>query len=231
MGVNLNAPDPEIMGKKRRRKFTAAYKLRILEEADTCTLPGQIGALLRREGLYASNLTTWRRQREEGQLKALSPRKRGRKPNPDRHLAKRVAQLERENQRLRDQIKKAQKIIRVQKKNLQRCGDLPSQARNRREQLIRAAVQLRTEVGTAPACDALGISRATFYRRLKPTRAQANRPAPPLALSDQERQTVIDLLHCERFQDAAPRQIFACLLDEGTYHCSVRTMYRILRDE
>ncbi|SMC28138.1 Transposase [Desulfacinum hydrothermale DSM 13146] len=111
MGANLNAPDPEVMEKKRRRKFTAAYKLRILEEADACTLPGQIGAFLRREGLYSSHLTTWRRQREEGQLKALSPRKRGRKPNPDRHLAKRVAQLERENQRLRDQIKKAQTII------------------------------------------------------------------------------------------------------------------------
>lgn len=96
---------------------------------------------------------------------------------------------------------------------------------------MKAAVQLRTEVGTVQACDALGIARATFYRRLKPTRAQVNRPAPPLALSDQERQTVIDLLHCERFQDAAPRQIFACLLDEGTYHCSVRTMYRILKDE
>lgn len=116
MATNLNAPDPEVMEKKRRRKFTAAYKLRILEEADACTLPGQIGALLRREGLYSSNLTTWRRQRDEGQLKALSPRKRGRKANPDHHLAKRVAQLERENQRLRDQIKKAQTIIEVQKK-------------------------------------------------------------------------------------------------------------------
>ena len=114
--TNLNAPDPEVMEKKRRRKFTAAYKLRILEEADACTLPGQIGALLRREGLYSSNLTTWRRQRDEGLLKALSPRKRGRKPRPDSHLAKRVAQLERENQRLRDQIKKAQTIIEVQKK-------------------------------------------------------------------------------------------------------------------
>ncbi|WP_212636826.1 transposase [Desulfacinum hydrothermale] len=196
MGVNRNARDPEVMGKKRRRKFTAAYKLRILEEADACRLPGQIGALLRREGLYSSNLTTWRRQREEGQLKALSPRKRGRKPNPDRHLAKRVAQLERENQRLRDQIKKAQKIIRVQKENLRPRADLPSQARNRREQLIRAAVQWRTEVGTAPACDALGISRATFYRRLKSATKPANSPSPPLALSNEKRQTAMDPPHC-----------------------------------
>jgi transposase-like protein len=104
------------MEKKRRRKFTAAYKLRILEEADACTKPGEIGALLRREGLYSSNLTTWRRQRDEGLLQALSPKKRGRKPRPDSQLTNRIAELERENQSLRDQIKKAQTIIEVQKK-------------------------------------------------------------------------------------------------------------------
>jgi transposase-like protein len=104
------------MEKKRRRTFTAAYKLRILEEADACNKPGEIGALLRREGLYSSNLTTWRRQRDEGLLQALSPKKRGRRPTPVNPLARRLAELERENQKLRDQIKKAQTIIEVQKK-------------------------------------------------------------------------------------------------------------------
>jgi len=94
-----------------------------------------------------------------------------------------------------------------------------------------AAMELRTEVGTVQACDALSISRATFYRRLKPSRPQIKAPAPPLALSNEERQTVLDLLHSERFQDDSPRQVFACLLDEGYYHCSVRTMYRILKQE
>ncbi|MBC7322896.1 MAG: transposase, partial [Acetomicrobium sp.] len=104
------------MEKKRRRTFTAAYKLRILEEADACNKPGEIGALLRREGLYSSNLTTWRRQRDEGLLQALSPKKRGRRPTPVNPLARRLAELERENQKLRDQIKKAHTIIEVQKK-------------------------------------------------------------------------------------------------------------------
>lgn len=116
IGALLNAPDPEVMEKKPRRVFTAAYKLRILEEADACSKPGEIGALLRREGLYSSNLTTWRRQRDEGLLGALAPRKRGRKATPVNPLARRVAELERENQQLRERIKKAQSIIEVQKK-------------------------------------------------------------------------------------------------------------------
>ena len=113
---HLKVPDPEISEKQARRRFTAQYKLRILEEADECTEPGQIGALLRREGLYSSNLSTWRRQREEGQLQALSPKKRGRKQKPKNPLADRVAQLERKNRRLEQELKQARSIIEVQKK-------------------------------------------------------------------------------------------------------------------
>jgi len=111
-----NPPDPEVPASKPRRKFTAKYKLQILEEADACTEPGQIGALLRREGLYSSNLTTWRRQRDEGQLHGLSPKKRGRKSKAVNPLAKRVAELERETQQLRNKLRKAEIIIDVQKK-------------------------------------------------------------------------------------------------------------------
>ena len=113
---HLKAPDPEVSEKQARRKFTARYKLRILEEADGCTEPGQMGALLRREGLYSSNLTTWRRQREDGQLQALSPKKRGRKRKPRNPLADRVAQLEKKNRRLEHELKQARTIIEVQKK-------------------------------------------------------------------------------------------------------------------
>lgn len=116
IGAHLNAPDPEVLEKKPRRRFTAQYKLRILEKANACTEPGQIGALLRREGLYYSNLTTWRKQRDDGQLQALSPKKRGRRSKQKNPLAERVAQLERENRRLEHQLKQAQTIIEVQKK-------------------------------------------------------------------------------------------------------------------
>ena len=109
-------PDPEVSEKAARRRFTGAYKLRILKEAEACKGTSRCGALLRREGLYSSHLTTWRRQAEKGSLEALFPRKRGSKtayPNP---LKKRVETLEKETQRLRHQLKQAEIIIEVQKK-------------------------------------------------------------------------------------------------------------------
>jgi transposase-like protein len=111
-----NVPDPEVAEQKTRRYFTAKYKLRILQEADNCTESGQIGSLLRREGLYFSNLTTWRRQRDKGLLTALSPKKRGRKKQPRNPLAEKVTKLEKENQRLLLKLKQADTIIEVQKK-------------------------------------------------------------------------------------------------------------------
>lgn len=109
-------PDPEVTEKAARRKFTAKYKLRILQEAEACTTQGQIGALLRREGLYSSNLTTWRRQREQGTLEALSPKHRGPKAKNIDPSACRVAELEKENNRLKEKLKQAETIIDVQKK-------------------------------------------------------------------------------------------------------------------
>jgi hypothetical protein len=111
-----NVPDPEVKEQKTRRYFTAKYKLRILQEAENCTQSGEIGALLRREGLYSSHLTTWRRQREKGQLTGLSPKKRGRKKQQKNPLAEKVAKLEKENQKLRLKLKQADTIIEVQKK-------------------------------------------------------------------------------------------------------------------
>jgi transposase len=107
-------PDPEVVPKAKRRKFTAEYKRRILEEADNCTEAGQIGALLRREGLYSSHLTTWRRQRDRGVAKGLSPKKRGRKRKDE--LEREVARLQRENERLQASLEEAEMIIDVQKK-------------------------------------------------------------------------------------------------------------------
>jgi transposase len=109
-------PDPEVCEKKPRRRFTAAYKLRILKEFDACTQPMEKGALLRREGLYHSNICTWSRQREKGELQALAPKKRGRRAKEVNPLAKRIAQLEQDNRRLNEKLRKAETIIEVQKK-------------------------------------------------------------------------------------------------------------------
>ena len=119
--------DPEVPEKKPRRKFTAQYKLAILEEADKCTKPGQLGVLLRKEGLYSSNLTTWRQQKNDGLLTALAPKKRGRKKLEKSPLVKEVAKLQRENERLRKKLKKAETIIEVQKKMSDLLGNSQDQ--------------------------------------------------------------------------------------------------------
>jgi transposase-like protein len=112
----VRRPDPEVPERKARRQYTGRYKLGILKEVDACSSPGQIGAVLRREGLYHSNIRTWRRQRRKGILQGLSPKKRGRKTKKPNPLATRVAELERENRRLTEKLRKAETIIEVQKK-------------------------------------------------------------------------------------------------------------------
>lgn len=109
------APDPQVPEKPARRRFSAAYKLEVLKEADASTEPGQVGELLRRHGLYSSHLTTWRRERDLGALERLD-KKRGRKAKPRNPLAGRVAELERENRRLSRRLKQAEVVIEVQKK-------------------------------------------------------------------------------------------------------------------
>jgi transposase-like protein len=115
-------PDPEVEPQARRRQYSAKYKLGILEEADACTEPGQIGALLRREGLYSSHLTTWRRQRREGQLTALAPHKRGRTSQNQDAQAVELAQLRQDNQHLQARLQQAELIMDVQKKLSQLLG-------------------------------------------------------------------------------------------------------------
>jgi len=104
----------EVIARPVRRRFTAEYKLRILQEADRCA-PGELGALLRREGLYSSNLSKWRRQRQAGQLAGLKPKKRGRKVDAQ---AQELARLEREKARLQAQLERAELIMEAQKKLL-----------------------------------------------------------------------------------------------------------------
>ncbi len=115
-GARSSPPDPEVAAKPKRRQFTAEYRLRILEEADRCTQPGEVGQLLRREGLYSSHLTAWRKARRNGALRGLASKKRGAKPKARNPLEPKVRQLEAEVARLEGELHKAHTILDVQEK-------------------------------------------------------------------------------------------------------------------
>ena len=109
--ADAGVPDPELVEQAKRRKFTAKYKLEILEKADSCTQPGEIGELLRREGLYTSHLTYWRKQRRDGALKELG-QSRGRKPADRRD--QQIAELTRRAERAEAELANAKKVIEIQ---------------------------------------------------------------------------------------------------------------------
>lgn len=116
----------EVLAKAARRRFTAEYKRRILQEADRCTRPGEIGALLRREGLYSSHLSAWRAARERGELAGLGPKRRGPKAKQVDARDRRIRALERENRRLTVRAERAEALVEVQKKVSQLLGiELP----------------------------------------------------------------------------------------------------------
>ncbi len=112
----LSTSEVEVMAKPTRRRYSAEYKLRILREAEACSRRGEIGALLRREGLYSSNLTAWGKQREKGELEGLSQKRRGPLPKENNPLADKVKALERETARLRARAERAEGLVELQKK-------------------------------------------------------------------------------------------------------------------
>ena len=114
--MSLSPSEVEVAAKPTRRRYTAEYKHRILREAVACTRPGELGALLRREGLYSSNLTVWRKLRERREIEGLSQKKRGPLPKEKNPLAAKVATLERENRRLRARSERAEGLVELQKK-------------------------------------------------------------------------------------------------------------------
>ncbi len=115
-GASLGDPDPEVLAKPKRRRFTAEYRLRILEEADRCAGTGELGQLLRREGLYSSHLANWRRARRDGALRGLRSKKRGAKPKASNPLEPKVRELEAKVARLEKDLHKAHIILDVQEK-------------------------------------------------------------------------------------------------------------------
>lgn len=121
--TQVTLPNPEVVPATRRRTFTASYKLRILSEADQCRQPGQLGALLRREGLYSSHLQKWRQERSAGQLAGLTPKKRGRQADEQ---AQELLALRQENERLKTRLHQAELIIEAQKKLAQALEQMVS---------------------------------------------------------------------------------------------------------
>ena len=129
MAIAMEVRDTEVVAKAKRRRFSAEYKRRVLQEADRARNPGEIGALLRREGLYSSHLTTWRAARERGELAGLAAKRRGPKPKPRDERDGRIAELERELARVRRNLERAEAVIEVQKKLSILLGvDLPEES-------------------------------------------------------------------------------------------------------
>ena len=218
-------PDPELVERAKRRRFTAEYKLRILRQAEACTRPGEIGALLRREGLYTSHLTAWRKQREPGAL--------GR-PGSHSAAASRPTRAMRENAALaaagrarRGRAGEGPQGDRDPGKRLSALGadarhQGREQAREHRAMIEQTVEELTPIIGTRPACRALGAAPATIYRRRRPPAPRPARPRarPARALTEAERAAVLAELHSERFADSSPAQVWATLLDEGRYLAS-----------
>jgi transposase-like protein len=125
-GRTLHPPNPEVPEQPQRRKFTADYKRRILAEIDSATGQGQVGAILRREGLYSSHITTWRKAREMAERIALEPKKRGPKSKPKDPVQIENTKLRRENAKLQTKLRKAELMIEIQKKVHEMLGiELP----------------------------------------------------------------------------------------------------------
>ena len=113
--MTVTQEDVQVVAKPRRRRYPAEYKRRILKEADACTAPGAIGALLRREGLYSSLLVEWRRARGRGELAALTPKKRGRKPTPVDPRDRKITELERQLAQMTGRAERAEVLVDAQK--------------------------------------------------------------------------------------------------------------------
>ncbi|MDF1595748.1 MAG: IS3 family transposase [Acidimicrobiia bacterium] len=229
-------PDPEVPVRARPpRSYSAKYKARILAEYEDLS-KGDKGALLRREGLYSSLISEWRKQRDRGALEALS-KSSGRPPADP--LERENVRLVRENRRLETDLDKARRVIEVQGKPLGVVGAARHRQRHRdegREAMIDEAIdELAPVVGVTGACLATGRPRSTHYRRHRqsppPPKPERVPQLQPRALSEVERKEILRVLHEPDHVDEAPATVFAKLLDEATYLASVSTMYRILRAE
>lgn len=220
---------PQVLEKAKRRQFSAEYKQRILEEADRCTKPGELGALLRREGLYSSLLSIWRKQRDRGALNGLTVKKRGRKRK--HRLQIEIDELRREKERLKKKLETAELVIDFQKKTLRHAGDSAGRDAEQRARVTMVR-ELSRLTGIRRACETLAVPRVSYYREQNPKESSAasSRRSSFRRIPDAKRSEVIEIMNSEEFQDLAPPQIYTILLERGDYHCSERSMYRILAE-
>ena len=204
-------PDPEVRPKAKRRQFTAEYKKRILDEADTCTTSTQRGALVRREGLYSSHLTSWRRQRAQGILDGLAPKKRGVKPDP--LVARKCAAAPRDRT-FAGATPPRRNHHRGPKKSFPTPGSADCTHAEERARMIQAVKHLapiaRHYHGVPSAEPStqqfLSGQQAAVAGGLHPEGAV--RVPSPRALTRPERESVRETLNSERFQDQAPREVY-----------------------
>ena len=220
----VDETDPAV--RPRRRTFTAEYKSQILAEYDSYPAGAEErGALLRREGLYTSHIAEWRRVRDAGVRHALTPKSKSRRdragaPAPAQRTTRGRARPDEDGARHRG------KSTRALGAALRERGLRPQAEAVIAEHFA----DLEASTSTARACELLGASRATHYRRRRPPvlGPRPPRPSPPNALGQAEREHIVSVLRSQEYCDLAPAQIWARLLDDATYLCSISTMYRIL---
>jgi hypothetical protein len=163
--------------KARRRRFSAAYKACVLAKFEACRSAAERGALLRREGLYRSHILNWQAQRDAAALAGLQPRKRGRKPKPRHPLDQKLDKLEHEAARLKLRLRQTELIVEIQRALL--TSPLAGAELDRRTDLVMQAISEHAgELGVAWLCSALGVPRASYYRRQRRRSARAtDRPS------------------------------------------------------
>jgi putative transposase len=221
--------DPEVIAIARRRQFSGSEERRLLAEAERCKDAGTLGAFLRREHIYSSMISGWRKQIGMANQAALAPKDGGqsRMPRHDRSSSWSATTL------VCATSSNALSLSSTPKKTVRGPGAADG-GRQERGCVMLAVAQLAPRVGLRSACQAFALNRGFVYRdraRRSVTasrRAPQVRPRPPLALSSAEQDLLLGLLDSERFADVAPATVFATLLDEGRYHGSIRTMYRLL---
>ena len=221
-------PEVEVVAKAERRRFTAEYKRRIVREADRCTTPGEIGALLRREGLYSSLLTTWRAARDRGELEGLAPKKRGPKVDAARSAGQEDRRAGARDRSLEQARRASRGAGGCPKKSRGAAGDPVRE----REVTIETVREMGPRLGIAPTVRGSGPADGDLLPTDRArSRPAERRPSPPRTLAGcRTHGRARGAARARVRRSARPAQVYAQLLDAERYLCSERTMYRILAE-